>query len=138
MSEENYQPKPKQVRLTRTGKPAKNRETNTYKGLVQPRYHITPTEYSVIQKRAEEAGLSLNEYTRRRLLGHPIYSAEAFHVVGLLQAVHSRLWGMKAEDRTVKYQIMQEIRQAVKEGQRLIGLWCEEKEVKTDDRDYEI
>lgn len=135
MSEEVYQPK--QIRYTKSGKPAKNKESNTYKGLVQPRYHITPIEYDVIKKRAEESGLSLNEYTRRRLLGHPVYSAEAFHVVGLLQAIHSRLWGMKSEDRHVKYEVMTEIRQAVEEGQRLIGLWFEEKEVK-DDSDYEI
>ena len=102
-------------------RPRKPKTVEEYQG----RYRCTVTEKNVIFENARQSGLQLNEYIRRRLIGHsPIYSAEAMHVVAELQKMNTLLWGMKtssAEERILKYDLMKEIKSLVLKAAKMIG-----------------
>ena len=100
------------------GRPKKAKIIEEYQG----RYRCTLQEKAIIFENARQSGLGLNEYIRRRLVGHtPIYSAEAMHIVALLQSIHTRLWGMKSEDMKIKYELMDEIKNIITNTAKSIG-----------------
>ena len=108
------------------GRPRKAKIIEEYQG----RYRCTIQEKAIIFENARQSGLGLNEYIRRRLVGHsPIYSAEAMHIVAELQRMNTCLWGIKtgsAEERIVKYELMDEIKKIIHTAAKAIGQGAQE------------
>ena len=70
---------------------------NPRAGMKQTRFSCTPEEYQIIQKEAEHAKMSINEYVRKRALGKPIINADKWLILAQLRAIHKDLWGWRHE-----------------------------------------
>lgn len=68
---------------------------NPRAGMKQTRFSCSVEEYQIIQKEAEHARLSVNEYVRRRALGKPIINADKWLILAQLRAIHRDLWGWR-------------------------------------------
>ena len=88
---------PQEKHITKSGKVSHSKTTNPYKDTYQGRYRCTQEEQKIISAMAQQAGLNVGEYVRRKALGNPVYSAGELRLVGLLQAIHRDLWGWRHE-----------------------------------------
>ena len=70
---------------------------NPRAGMKQTRFSCTMEEYQIIQREAEHAKLSVNEYVRRRALGRSVFNADKWLILAQLRAIRKVLWGWKHE-----------------------------------------
>jgi len=94
------------------------KDKDTENKTAQFRIRLTPSEKAIVEKNASEAGVTMSEYLRRRVLGHRVMSRadektinELRRIGGLLKQTHNVTDGVFSRETAAA---LREITDAIK------------------------